>query len=154
MSVATDAQISVGLLLPEEQDVPWECEAYNYDYQEWWRQINDYKPSRPIFDESGNWLNGMLADESIVNTYYAERDEWDKNNPCPFEPVNCCSESCPRWILAIPELTIIANRGYPKPLNKFSQLVPIQDVTALLDFAKKYDFNGEWGWWLSSYWEE
>jgi len=57
------------------------------------------------------------------------------------------------YILAVPGTLIEANRGCPVRIHELKD-PPKQAIALLLAFCKEYNltYDGEPGWWLSSYW--
>ena len=158
MSQSTDGQICYGVLFEEEQEFPWDETHYSGDgIEEWWREESGFVPTIQIYDERGEWKDGIKPPQEQKDLYYRERKEWDVAHPCPVELVNCCSGEFPIWILAVPGTFMKACRGEPRmfdPMTAFPG-VSFEEKTRLFDFCKKYGLSadGGVGWFLSSLWD-
>lgn len=150
MGVSTDGQICFGALLEEDTELPWQDRD---DIEDWWEEVKGYRPNPQLFDEHGEYLNGVEPPKEQVDAWLKHKREWKKENPLPVELVNVCSAECPIYILAVPGTGVSASRGYPKRIDHLDlHLVP--DATALIDFCRKYGISikEQIGWYLSSYW--
>jgi hypothetical protein len=177
MGQSTDGQLCYGIQFHEGFEFPWE----NYGEEEWWREVNGYKPPFQLYsddNESGyapgiktkNGLYGRVEveDEKLVDSYYEHQHEWDEKNPIPVELVNYCSGECAMYIIALKESFKSANRGFPEVINPEELKVTEEQKQKLLDFCNKYlaevieEYNSdeyneekivlEPKWYLSSYW--
>lgn len=151
MGVSTNGQICFGLIFDEGHEFPWNAAGQGLD--DWWRDQSGYKPSKVVYDDSGNYMPGITKDD--IDAHYKERREWDAAHPCPVEEVNYCSGDCEMFILAIPATVKTARRGYPVVINRDLDFeFKPGDRKAFLDFIEKYECYGEHlpAWYLSSLW--
>ena len=74
MGTSTDAIICYGIAVDEEAELPW-ATAPDGDIDEWWRkEIHGYTPTFELFTPDGNYIDGVEADASRVDAFFAERD--------------------------------------------------------------------------------
>jgi hypothetical protein len=151
MGVSTDGQICFGILLPDEENLPWGEE----DCKKWWREVNGYTPPFQIYDKYGDYIDGQKPKENIIDEYYKHQREWENLHPLPVELVNVCSGDYPMYIVAVPSSVSSARRGYPEAFNPDACKVSENEITSLIEFVRKYfpdlQFNNP-QWYLSSYW--
>lgn len=151
MGVSTDGQICYGVLFEEGTEFPWN--ESDMSLEDWWRDQNDWAPSKPVYDEQGNRLPGIT--EADVRAYYQEQREWDEAHPCPVEEVNVCSGDYPIYILAVPSTVKRASRGTPEVIDKDTDfaLSPADDLK-LTEFLETHEIehDGPAQWYLSSLW--
>ncbi len=152
MGVSTDAKICYGILCEEGHEFPWDYHGED----DWWAAVSGYCVPFELYDADGEYLNGEAPSEEKAKEYYNHRREWDKANSLPFEMVNCCSESCPIFIVAVPDSVTSASRGYPEEVSAENLSVPQEAVVRFQEFMGKHlpDVRGDFAWRLSSYWEE
>ncbi len=157
MSVSTDGQICFGITLKEETVFPWDDSEgedgfFDGDIEKWWRATTGYKPPFEAYGADGKHLPGIGKAE--LDAYFQVQHDWDKQHPCPVEPVNCCSGDYPKWILAVPGSVQTARRGYPESFDPQTLTVTPEKRAALAEFCKQYKIEGgsEPAWFLSSYW--
>ena len=149
MGVSTNGQICFGVLLDENVELPWDKDN-DGDFEAWWMCIQGYQPPFEIYDETGNYINGARPPEE----YYTHRHAFEKAHPLPFTLVNYCSGDDPMYILAIVSSEKGASRGYPESFNPVDLNVDQDEIDKLVQFCTDYgiEYDGEPGWWLSSYW--
>jgi len=152
MGISTDGQICYGVLV-EDKELPW-GEEYDWDIEDWWLDMQGYKPPFRLYDEKGEYLDGKEPPRSKIEQYYREQREFIKSHPIPIEEVNYCSAEFPMYILAIPRTCIFAGRGFPEAFNPADLVVSDEEKQKLVDFCNTYgiEFEGEPQWWLSSFW--
>jgi len=150
MGTSTDGQICFGVIFEDGTEFPWHSKGL----EDWWIEVSGFKPTAPIYDDDGGYINGLRPPETVIDVYYQERREFKKAHPVPFEDVNYCSSEYPMYILAVKRTFLSNNRGYPLTFKPEDLTVTEEEKAALLEFCKKYDlaFQGEPGWILSSYW--
>lgn len=108
-----------------------------------------------LYDERGEYINGVTPESSKIREYFDHRREFDKAHPCPVCLVNAQHIDAPMWILAIPRTVLTAERGEPRSFDPYEELGWDTDYNMLIDFCKTYgiDTRDETPkWWLSSYW--
>lgn len=155
MGVSTDGQLCYGILLEEEGEFPWDVDEHDNDFEEWWLVgICGFKHSFELFDEKGNWIEPRQSSD-VEDKYFKEQRDFEKSHKCPYTLVNVCSGDYPIYMLALEDTLISASRGTPE-LIKFDELRGIsqEEDSDLLSFCEKYNipYEGESGWYLSSYW--
>jgi len=142
MGTSTNANIFYGILLDEEQELPWglssDEEDKPEDVEEWWLNLHGIK--RDDLEQWNDW-------RERVNKHLA-------HNPIPFEEVNYCSEEYPMIALAVPRTVITATRGDPTTIEQWDFVCSAGE---LLHFAANIKKLGivempTPRWYLSSYW--
>jgi len=154
MGISTDGQICFGNVYEEDFEFPWDAVEFDGDHEDWWRKECGYKPSTVLFDEDGEYLNGVKPSQSAIDDYFQEQREFDVAHPFPVEIVNYCSGECPMYILAVPSSFKSNSRGYPEKFEPSELKVSDEEIAALRNFCIKYDLIPEEdaGWYLTSYW--
>jgi hypothetical protein len=150
MGTSTDGLIFFGWAFDEGHEFPW-SEQDEDDPEEWWRNINGYKPPFQLYDERGEYPNGEMPTDAQLKTYYDLQRCWDQQHPLPFELVNYCYHDNPMWALAVPRSVLRAHRGFPL---SFDPQRLSADATGLRQFCEKHgiELAGEPQWYLASYW--
>lgn len=158
MGVSTDGQLCYGIPFPEGFTFPWEA----YSEEEWWRKVNNYTPPFQIYNEEGQYLNGIVPTEKQFDIYFDHMQEGDKANPFPIDIANYCSGDSPMYILAVKDTVKSNSRGYPTEIDPATLKVTDEQRKVLLDFIEKYITANlddcaelpelEPKWYLSSYW--
>lgn len=149
-----DGQLCYGILFEENYEFPWDSREWDGDIDNWWLyKVHRYTNPFELFDEEGNWINGVEPAEEIIDQYYGERRKFRENRPpLPVELVNCRSCDYPIYILAIPDSVRIAHRGYPRkviPVD-FSSLIGGHDLLIRFCHVHNIKVKDEPRWWLSS----
>ena len=155
MGTTTNGQICYGLVFEEDHEFPWDMEDFDDGIDDWWKKVKGYKPPHEIYDEHGEYKDGVKPEESVFREYYDHRYDWEKKNPLPIKLVNYCSLDCPMYILAVPNSLITANRGYPTTLSKKEFELSHNEIQGLIDFCHEYNIEcdiSEITWHLSSFW--
>lgn len=137
MSVSTDGQICFGVLLKDDVDLPWGDDG---SVGEWWERIKGYVSTPQLFDEHGEYLNGVKPADEQVKAWLAHRNRWNEENRLPVDIVNVCSADYPQYILAVPGTFAAASRGYPKKIGDIN-LQEAPNCDALLAFCKEYGID-------------
>lgn len=154
MGVLTNGQICYGNVYEEGFEFPWDAAPFDGDEEGWWRVECGYKPSQVLFDDKGNYLNGIKPSDEAVRAHFAEQQAFDDAHPLPVGLVNYCSGECPMWILAVPSTVRSNRRGYPRPFDPQELVVSSDEKKALYEFCVKYNLisDTDAGWYLTSYW--
>ena len=151
MTTSTNGQICFGIFFEEGFQFPWDKNGDEID--DWWiYTIHGFKHSFQLYDNNGNYLNGIKPSNERIAQYYAEKREFEKTIPdCSVCLVNCCSCDYPMYILALKDSCLCARRGYPESFNPEQLKIKTK---VLLDFCEKYgiEHENEPKWYLSSYW--
>lgn len=154
MTVSTDGQLCFGYLIDEDTVMPWDADPWDGDADDWWFEaILGFKPSKQIYDEHGDYLDGVQPVD--VDQYYAERRDFRAGHPSlPVELVNVCSVDYPQWIIAVPSTCMSCSRGYPERFVPSELAVLPEQIEALEEFLTTHaiDHDGGPSWYLSSYW--
>jgi len=154
MGTSTDGQLCFGVSFPEEHEFPWG----EFEVEEWWfEKILGYKHPFEIYDDTGNYIDGVAPDEDLSNEYYAHYSNFRDANPMPVEVVMHCSYNYPMIIIAAKESLHCNSRGYPEVINTETLVVTDESRQAVADFCKKYceitsDVDLEPKWYLTSMW--
>lgn len=157
MGVSTDAILCFGFELPDEYEMPFE------DEEEWWLELNNFKNSFEIFDSEGNFPNGIRPDEALIKEHFAERHNFLKENPLPFDVIRHCSGDYPMYIISTPDTLITAYRGYPVDIaQRMNKTYSQEYINKFVTMCKKYfptdidgyDYNIDYTpkWLMCSYW--
>jgi len=156
MTISTNGQICFGVILDEDNELPWDAEDFDGDIDYWWTfAVLGLKRSFEMFTPDGDWIGGKEWPKDKSDQYYQERRDFEENNPkLPVELINYCSDEYPMYILAISETCYGARRGYPEKIIPVDLSVTNEQIAQLFDFCKTYGvkFEGEPAWYLSSYW--
>lgn len=156
MGVSTDGIICYGMMFDEGDEFPWDAEPWNGDMNDWWRDINGYKPPFEIYNAQGNYIDGVKPPQGKEDEYWEHRKNWDKQNPMPaIELVNYCSYDYSMYILASASTIKRCACGYPEKLE-MPDCVTIdaeEHEQLLTDFCEKYGIETKEVWWyLASFW--
>lgn len=154
MGVSTDAILCYGINYGDKIDFPWN--EVGKHYEDWYYEdVLGYKPPSEIYDESGEYINGVKPSQDKINEYYDHRRAFRKSHPMPFDVVTHCSDGYPERIIAVPGTVTTASRGYPETIVP-SKLVEIENTCSwveMLDFLKEHGVEVEQPQWiLASYW--
>jgi len=160
MGTSTDGQICFGIQFEEDYRFPWNSD--NADIDNWWLyKICGYTNPFELYDEEGEWLNGIKPSQGQIKEYYDPQREFEKEHPLPVELINYCSGDYPDYIVAIPRTCMTSSRGFPKAFNPKDFVITEEEATALVAFCQEHcqpydedydppDFTPHW--YLSSYW--
>jgi len=155
MGVSTDAIICFGIPVEEDAELPWDdnCDG---DIEAWWREkVLGYKSPFEIFDEDGNWMNGVEAPQEKIDAWYAHRKEFDASSPkLPIRLVMHCSGEYPMWIIADEKAGMSARRGYVERIDVNQFHITPGRIEAIKKFVADYDIPtiGDADWYLVSLW--
>ena len=151
MGQSTDGQLCYGLCLDDDVELPWVDEDGNDELEQWWLNVNQFRPAHEIYDENGDYLNGQEATDQQIETYWDERKQWLDAHPLPFELVNYCSGEWPMYILAVPGTLVTASRGCPEIVS--AETIVAHDISPIVELCAKYSAHeSRIGWFLSSFW--
>ena len=157
MGVSTDAQLCFGIAVGNDEEMPWQtgkCDQFDSDVEEWWmREVHKYKPPFELFDENGEWLDGVVAPDDKAREYFKAAQDFASRHPLPVDVVKHCSGDYPMYIIAVPGTWTRAHRGFPREIDSNKMSFDIKDAAALIKFCDDYGIAGEGpAWWLSSMW--
>lgn len=150
MGTSTNGQICYGIAFDEGHQFPWRD-----DIEHWWLfDVLGFRHSFEIYDNSGNYLDGVRPPQAVISQYYGEKFQFAKNNPLPVSPVNYCSIDYPMIILAVPSTLRACGRGTPLEFNPEDLQVSDEERQALLGFCQEHNIEvpDKPMWHLSSYW--
>jgi len=157
MTVSTDGQLCYGVAFEEGFEFPWD--DYGDDYgniEEWWKDVKGFAPvSVDPYDDKGNYVKGFNSRSPEVRAYHDERKAWEKANPLPVTLVNYCTHDDPSYILAAPDKSYTAKRGYPQAINLVEMQDNIEEDRAkLIQFLEEFEieYDEDPDWLLSGYW--
>jgi hypothetical protein len=150
MGTSSDGCICLGVMYDEDHEFLWD----NYEQPvDWWREHEGYKPPFELYDSDGAWLNGIEPSTEQCREYYDHRDQWDKDNPIPFDMHNYHSDDCTMFIMAVPGTNKVALHGYPSELNSSNTFnVDIGNLERFFNFCTALNLPREPKWYLYSYW--
>lgn len=149
MGVSTNASICYGVWVGDET-LPWQKE--DLGLEDWWfRETGFVRKSPPIYNEDGNYINGVEPPKDVVEAYHEEENLWMEDHPIPFELENACSSEYSVWILAVPGTRTTARRGHPVKLE-YIAIIDDLVISTFREFIRKYEIDGGECWWLYSYW--
>lgn len=150
--MGSDAKSSIcyGVSFEDGADFPWED---NLD--DWWLKESGFKPPFELFDEHGEYINGVRPPEAKVDEYYDKKHEWEKQHPVPVDLVYCGSDEGHLTIVAIPSSVIRSDWEEPKELSTNLSLqreVGANDLKKFYRFYLKYfKVIPDLKWYMSSY---
>jgi len=107
-----------------------------------------------LFDEHGQWLNGIEAPKEKVSAYFEHRQQFRDTHPCPVKLISHCSNDYTMFILSVGQ-SYQARRGDLQSIYPESLKINSIDEQMLEDFIQKYNITttGQGaGWWLTSWW--
>jgi hypothetical protein len=151
VSTSTDAYIFCGILLDEEDELPWgeqyfednsEVKADDYvmpeDEQEWWLSLHDMR-----------WE----SDEHYTQ-WHKRKSEFLNGSPVPFRAINYCSDSHPMIALAIPSTVRLAERGDPTIIEPGHLDLEEGELKHFIENIKKHKIakSIQPRWYLASHW--
>ena len=154
MGVSTNGQLSYGVVVKEDYELPWENTLHRGDIDDWWLDARGFKPSVYPFDSDGNYAVGYGDKSPAVTQYFAEKRVWQAENPIPVVLVNYCSGDYPMYIIAAASKDFTAWRGEPEMVS-LAEIRETDEAHAMLmcfldEFGIQYE--DEPMWLLSSYW--
>jgi hypothetical protein len=151
MGVSTNGQLCYGILYEEGFEFPW-TDSGEEDWEQWWRDENNYVPPYKPEELWGEEERVEGVTEEMIDEYFDKQREWDKANPLPFDVINVCSGDYPIYMLCVPSSFHKAWRGDPVVIESLE--VDEDDVQSFLVFLDKYNLSGTQDpqWFLSSYW--
>lgn len=152
MGVSTDAILCYGISFEEDTQFPWD----EYEFEDWWYYNRlGFSPTEEIYDEYGEYLEGIAEGDPRISKYYQEKRDFKQLQPeCPYELVTHCYHDEPMYILALARTVLTANRGRPQQFDPSELVVTEVAKQALVDLCIDYEIEAlaEPAWYLSSYW--
>jgi len=152
MGQSNKGQICYGILFEEDYQFPWDKDGDEID--DWWIwKILKFKHTIELFDENGNFLNGIKPTQEQLDYYFNEIDRFkSENEQLPVTLINCCSNDYPIYILTIPCSIRNCDRGEPFEFNPKDLIISEEQKEILINFCKKYNLEmNEPRWYLSSF---
>lgn len=125
MGIFAEGFICLGWKL--ESELPASCTG-SFDFKKFWLDAKGFSPSVQLFDEVGNFLNGVQPSAKEEEAYYAERDAFLDAHPVEVDLLNAGSGDDPVWILAIPTCTISVHPGSPKVIDPEGFVMPAYEA--------------------------
>ena len=152
MGTSTDAIICFGVSFEEDTEFPWDDNKWS-DIDEWWLyEVCGYKDPFEMWDETGNYIDGIEPPEEKQNEYYDTRRAFKEKHPLLIELVPHCHCDNPMYIVAAKGTVLTASRGYPQEVTPEILTVSNETREALINFCKEHGLEGEPKWWLASDW--
>ena len=137
MGISSDGQICFGIAFEEEYEFPWTDEKWGGDEEDWWFiGVCGYVPPFEIFNDNGDYADGVRPHKEKMDEYYAHRQEFRESHPIPVEIVRHCSYEYTMFIVAVPGTYISAFRGNPLEF-RVANIDPSK-AAAVIDFCEKY----------------
>lgn len=158
MGMSVTATLAFGFSFEEGFEFPWSNSAEDAVsvMEEWWRKVNGFvNPVWNPYTEEGNYKPGVSRDDPRINEYFNYERKWDDAHPVPAMLVESGSESCARYILAVPKSDIWTSWDGPLKVERLPE-IDLQAQIALVEFCKKYEIetDGEPAWWLCAYFSQ
>jgi hypothetical protein len=83
MGCDASAIICLGITLDEGGEYPWSEKG---DMKDWWLDdVCKYVPPFKLYDETGDYLNGIKPPKKQIDDYYEHLHEFKKNHPLPVD---------------------------------------------------------------------
>lgn len=139
MGVSSDGQICYGIPFEEEYEFPWSSEKWDGDEEEWWLyEVCQYKNPFELYDENGEYINGIEPTKEEIDRYYSARNELKKSHPMPVKLEIFRSYNYPMYIVAVPRTCIRCVRGDAIQFNPDTMKVTEEERQSVIDFCEKY----------------
>lgn len=136
MGTSSYAKICFGIVFEEGFEFPWDKHP---DIEEWWfNEIHKYKPPFEIYDEKGNWLNGVKPSEDAIKEYYDHLHKFKSERPLPVELLNYCAYEQPMYILTLKETIKMVEFGEVLDINDLRLITNKNHEDILEDFCFDY----------------
>jgi len=150
MTTSTNGVISFGVVCDEYTEFPWE----EHCIEEWWREVNGFKPLYEPYTTEGVYDEGWSESDPRFDEIWTQQVTWDKENPIPVELENYCSGECPMYAIVVCDLGHTCLRGYPTSFDPKDLVATPRQILDLLSFLQDYNiqYEGEPSWLLTSYW--
>lgn len=106
-------EIRFGALFDGDTTFPWDEGRYDGDVTLWWLFANGFRRSFEMFNDEGDWLNGIPPIE-VENAYYDEEDAFERSCPLlPFALTKGTVDKKRYSLLFVPDLgTNVSATGY------------------------------------------
>ncbi len=154
MGQSTNGQLCYGIAFEDGFEFPWDVK-HEGEIDDWWAfEVHGFRHSVELFDDDGNYLNGVEPSKEASRQYFAERDAFAALHPLPISLINYCSGEAPMFMMAVPSSVHSNRRGYPTVIDPSKLTVTDDEVDALIRFCSAHgiSFDDEPHWFLSSYW--
>lgn len=154
MGVSTDAILCYGIAFEEGTVFPWQPEDSEGDIMDWWRNLLGFRHSFEMFDDQGNYIDGVEPSMDEIKAYYDEERAFDLEHPTlPVQVVMHCSYNFPMYILAVPSSVYEAARGHPEAIDLEKLFVTPDQEGRLVAFCNAHGIEvSQPRWWLASMW--
>ena len=140
MSISSDGQLCYGIAFEIDYEFPWLNEKWEGELEDWWfKGICKYKPLFEIWNNQGEYIDGIKPSEQKIKKYYKNYNKFKKDNPMPVDVVQHCSYNYPMYIIAVPGTYQNNCRGDVTEIK-------IRDISKkeeqnVIDFCEKYCKN-------------
>ncbi len=136
------------------EDLPGYTEEEGWDFDHWWNyEVHEgFEPSSRPYTEEGNYVPGVSRGDPRIDTYYAEKREYEDSVPeCPAEVVFAGHHEVPTYCLAVRGTAVSADYS---PTEVESLAVSASSVSRFKEFLKEYfpDRDLKVSWLLVSDW--
>jgi hypothetical protein len=151
MGMDASATISFGMEFEEDFEFPWE----DQDIDDWWIKELGFEPSKEVFDENGNYNEGMTKKDS--DDYFKEIGEFLENHPCPIIDIRCGSYDNHSTVIAIPSSCIYGDWESGVNIDTLEDFIlDNENLNSYYEFMNKYfldEFmNQKPRWILTCFW--
>lgn len=150
------AILCFGVRYPKGYEFPWDKPSERKNgkfYDHWWAfSVLRYKPEVELFDDSGNWINGVEPSKDVKEKYFNDLEKFLEENPPPFRPVNPFGCRTEGTVLAIPNQVYCFNERIEEidPKHKIFSSVKDSDIGYLVRNCMIYCPVGGYDakWWI------
>lgn len=153
MGISTYGRLAFGVVFDADYKFPWDSQR-DGDIEDWWLyEVHGFKHSKVLFDEQGEYLNGVRPPEDDIRQYFAEIAEFLQEHPLPVQEVTLDSVGSVRLMLAVPGTVTIAYGDEPSQILTCALTAPPPgQQVKLLGFCLEYGlmYSRGPGWFLSA----
>ena len=103
MGNRASSTICYGIKFESEYPFPWMDEESDFDdIDDWWLyEVCKYTPLFEIYNEDGEYIDGIKPDEEKVNEYWDNLRKFEKENPIPIELIYGGTSDYPDFVIGI-----------------------------------------------------
>jgi hypothetical protein len=131
------SRIVYGIQFEEDYEFPWS--ETDGDIEDWWvEKICGYKPPFEIFNEFGEFLNGIEPPEEKIDEYFEHKGLFQQQNPLPVAVENYCNYDQPMYIIALPKRFAWSEWGEPEIIEPSKLAITEEERQTVIDFCGKY----------------
>jgi len=148
MGSSANANICYGIKIRRDS-LPWK-DRYIKDWWIW--DICKYVPTFKIYDDTGNYINGIKPEKSKIDLYYKIKKEFEKLHPIPVEIVcygSLMYDDGTEYIIAVKDTRNYADWSNVTEIP--SLIANENNVQLFKEFCKTYlNIDAEPKWLLSA----